>query len=91
MSQNNHDFIVVTVFDAQGGSMHTVVNESCDNVCIHGYDAQGKYQQFDSYELYHTNEWAKKHGFVIISTPMVARITVDTDAKRVTEVYVDNA
>lgn len=57
--------------DAQGNFSYTTVDDLVDNGCIGGYDAQDKYQQFDSYALYHAYEWAKEHGFKLACTAHV--------------------
>lgn len=53
--------------DAAGDQQITVVDEQSDDGCIGGYDRDGKYHQYDSYELYHAYEWAEKHGMKLES------------------------
>lgn len=42
---------------------YDVVKDSCNNICIHATDANGKRHQFDSCEAYHAFTWAEEHGF----------------------------
>lgn len=61
------EFYIYTLTDARGVSYVKVVDDSSDNMTIGGYDKEGKYQQFDSYEAYHAYGWAEKHGFKLVS------------------------
>ena len=56
--------------DARGEQQMVVVDDLSDNGRIGGYDKDGKYQQYDSYELYHAYEWAEKHGMKLESGSM---------------------
>lgn len=56
--------------DARGDKVITVINEVSDNGCIGGVDKDGKYQQYDSYELWHAYGWAEKHGMKLQSATM---------------------
>jgi hypothetical protein len=53
----------------------TVVNDPSDRGCIGAYDANGKYHQYDSYELWHAYSWANERGFVLRSCKKT--ITID--------------
>lgn len=53
---------VYRLTDAQGNQDYTVVDDVSDNARIGGYDTQGKYQQYDSQELYYAYNWAQEHG-----------------------------
>jgi len=53
--------------DAKGNQTITVVDEPSDDGRIGGYDRDGKWQQYDSYELYHAYEWAEKLGMKLES------------------------
>lgn len=48
--------------DANGDKQITVVDEPSNSGCIGGYGSDGKYHQYDSYELYHAYDWAKERG-----------------------------
>lgn len=61
--------------DAQGNQTATVVDELSDSGRIGGYDKNGVYQQYDSYELYHAYDWAAKHGMKL----EFAKIEVNLD------------
>jgi hypothetical protein len=56
--------------DAKGNVTVTVVNDLSDDGCIGGYDSNGNYQQYDSYELYHAYTWAEEHGMKFESGSM---------------------
>jgi hypothetical protein len=53
--------------DALGNIDIAILNESDGDETIGGYDKDGQYHQYDSYELYYAYDWAKKHGFVLES------------------------
>jgi hypothetical protein len=61
--------------DARGDQMVTVVDDPTDNGTIGGYDSNGQYQQYDSYELYYAYEWAEKHGFKLESGTVEIDVT----------------
>ena len=66
---------VYRLTDANGDKTFCVVDDPSDDGCIGGYDANGKYQQYDSYELYHAYGWAEKHGMKLECGVM----EIDTD------------
>lgn len=49
--------------DSEGNKTWDIVKESSDNICVGGYDGDGTYHQFDSYEAYHAYTWAETYGF----------------------------
>jgi hypothetical protein len=55
--------------DAKGDVRTAVVNDTSDNVTIGGYDLDGKYHQYDSYEAYHVYGWAIERGFYFTTKP----------------------
>lgn len=67
---------IYRLIDTKGNKSYTVVNDPTDNGCIGGYDADGQYQQYDSYELYHAYEWAEGHGMSLNS----AKIEIDPES-----------
>ena len=56
-------FYIYILTDANGDKSYDVVKEECDNICIYGYDNEGQYRQYDSYEGYHAYTWAETYGF----------------------------
>ena len=56
--------------DAKGDQTITVVDDTADDGCIGGRDRDGKYQQYDSHELYRAYDWAEKHGMKLESMTM---------------------
>lgn len=60
--------------DARGDARIVVVDDPNDDGCIGGYDANGKYHQYDSYELWHAYAWAKERGMVLESGTMDVEI-----------------
>lgn len=75
----NKSFHAYWLVDKTGAviSRIEIVNDTGDNICIGAYDANGKYQQFDSCEAYHAHEWALGHGFEVRSQKM--SVDVDTN------------
>lgn len=58
-----HFYILV---DGEGNRQGwDVVKEHCDNVCLVGQTAAGKWIQYDSYEGYHSHSWAAEHGMTV--------------------------
>ena len=53
----------------------TVVNDPSDTGCIGAKDANGIYQQFDSYEMYNAYGWAEENGFKLRSCKKTIEIT----------------
>jgi hypothetical protein len=62
---------VYRLTDAKGDKTITVVNEPNDNGTIGGYGSDGKYHQYDSYELWYAYEWATLRGMKLESTEMI--------------------
>jgi hypothetical protein len=58
---------VLRLTDAHDNSCYDVVEDWGDNCCLFGYDENGVYHQFDSYEAYHVSDWAAKRGFTFDS------------------------
>ena len=56
--------------DALGNKKVTVVDDPTNNGCIGGYDKDGNYHQYDSYELWHAYDWAEKLGMKLESGTM---------------------
>lgn len=56
---------IYRLIDAKGDKCYTVVDDPSDSGCIGGYDVDGKYHQYDSYELYHAYEWAEERGMTL--------------------------
>jgi len=54
---------VYSLLDGQGNFTDAVVNDPSDNLCIGGYDADGRYHQYDSQSAWYIYGWAEKHGF----------------------------
>jgi hypothetical protein len=52
-----------TLTDALGKKSWDCVSDLSNNICVGGYDVDGIYHQYDSYEGCHSYEWAKYHGF----------------------------
>ena len=51
---------------SQNGDVSTdVVNDPSNWGCLSGYDGNGKYQQFDSTEMYHAYSWGHIHGIKV--------------------------
>ena len=48
--------------DFNGKQYATVVDDPSDTGSIGGYGEDGKYHQYDSYELWHAYDWAEKLG-----------------------------
>ena len=61
------EFYVYVLKDAKGDYRAVVVDDPSDNLCIGGYDSNGEYQQYDSYEDSYAGGWAEKHGFTLRS------------------------
>jgi hypothetical protein len=68
---------VYRLTDANGDQTVAVVNEASDNGTIGGYDKDGVYQQYDSYELYYAYEWAESHGMKLESGTVEIDVTDD--------------
>lgn len=68
---------VYRLTDANGDQTVAVVNEASDNSTIGGYDKDGVYQQYDSYELYYAYEWAESHGMKLESGTVEIDVTDD--------------
>jgi hypothetical protein len=60
--------------DARGFQTFTVVDDPADNGCIGGYDKDGKYHQYDSYELRHAYTWAEERGMKLEYAEMQIQI-----------------
>jgi hypothetical protein len=58
-------FYVYILTDQRGNDDIKIVDEPSDNLCIGGYQADGTYCQYDSYEAYHVHSWAKEKGFTV--------------------------
>lgn len=71
------DVYVYRLTDAKGDQSVTVVDDPSDNGCIGGYDINGVYQQYDSYELYYAYEWAESHGMKLESAVVKIDLTDD--------------
>lgn len=56
--------------DANGNKTITVIDDPSDSGTILGVGSDGKYHQYDSYELYHAYEWAEKLGMKLESGTM---------------------
>lgn len=63
--------------DARGDTRTVVVDDPSNDGCIGGYGADGKYHQYDSYELWHAYDWAKERGMVLESGTMEVEIPDD--------------
>ncbi len=72
---------VYVLVDARGEAHVAVNNDPADDITIGGHDAQGVYQQFDSYEAYHLHGWAEDHGFTIHSDVQTLMVVVAPEAK----------
>lgn len=53
--------------DANHDRMVDVCSDPSDWISVGGVDKSGKYQQFDSTEAYHLQEWANRYGFFVVS------------------------
>jgi hypothetical protein len=60
-------FEVWVCTDANGDKDYNVVKESNDWITLKGTDSDGRYQQFDSEEAYHSYAWAERNGFKVES------------------------
>jgi len=54
---------VYVLTDCRGEKSYDVIKDSSDNIYIYGYDDEGRYHQYDSYEGYHAFTWAETYGF----------------------------
>lgn len=57
--------IIYTLTDFEGNTTYSVVGDHSDNICFGGIANDGVYHQYDSYEGYHSYEWAKKLGMTV--------------------------
>lgn len=54
---------IYVLIDANGNKDWQVVREHNDTIrSIGGIGSDGNYHQYDSYEAYYLDDWAKKHG-----------------------------
>lgn len=60
--------------DARGNKQITVLDEPSDIGTIGGYGSDGKYHQYDSYELWHAYSWAEERGMKLESAEMEIEI-----------------
>jgi len=56
--------------DATGAQEVVVVDDPTNDGRIGGKGADGKYHQYDSYELYYAFDWAKERGMQLESGSM---------------------
>jgi NADH:ubiquinone oxidoreductase subunit D len=52
------------------------VSDYSDNICFGGIANDGQYHQYDSYEGYHSYEWAVKLGMRVDCYEKVVTLTV---------------
>jgi hypothetical protein len=69
--------ICYVLIDFRGNVKKYIANDSSENICIGGYDRNGQYQQYDSYEGYHIHSWNEKHGFNIKTFPIPFNFNID--------------
>lgn len=57
--------LVYVLTDVNGKTMTDVVDDCSDHICLHGTGNDGKCHQFDSYEAYHSYDWAARLGMKV--------------------------
>jgi hypothetical protein len=68
--------IIYTLTDVNGNIRTSVVSDYSDNICFGGIANDGQYHQYDSYEGYHSYEWAVKLGMRVDCYEKVVTLTV---------------
>lgn len=53
---------IYVLVNKAGERAYTTVNDPGDKICIGIRDEYGAYQQFDSYEAWYLEEWARQRG-----------------------------
>lgn len=57
--------IIYTLTDVNGDISTSVVGDYGESICFSGVGNDGRTHQYDSYEGYHSYEWAEKLGMKV--------------------------
>jgi len=67
--------LVYRLTDAEGNFDYAVVKEGSDKATLVGIGSDGNHHQFDSEEMWHSAEWAEKHGMKVESAEVEIDLT----------------